>query len=309
MRKNLRHHTLLQCLIISSIALIFNACIQAADFKSIKGKFSSIDTTPGIRYLIEDTLEIPTGTHINLPPGTVFLFADEKPLNIRGSLTANGTDSAPVVFSSVNDSVYNKNAEGQATLFSWAGIWVGGGSESVILRNTIIRFADRPFVSQSASIRLENVKFTNTNLDTIFINDQVFSPIRNHVFYFPPPQPPPPKKTDTGQSMPPPDDHQVTNDKPWWKTLKVRLAVGGTGGLALCSGAGFLIHSAIKNNEAEKKWEESELARQHHSEQWGPLGRASNEAREASKKSFQTGVITSIIGVVFMSGFGLTFVF
>lgn len=308
MRKKLKNCTLLRCVVVSaSVLWIFIACIQANDLKSIKGKISTIDTTPGMRYLIEDTLEIPAGTHVDFPPGTVFLFADEKPLNINGSLTAQGTDSAPVVFSSVNDSLYSKNPESQASPYSWAGIRVGGGSDSVLLRNTIIRYADTPFASRSAYIRLEYVKFISTGLNKFVLQDQEHQVTMGQVFCFPPPQPPPPKKTDTGQSMPPPDDHQVTNEKPWWKTFKVRLALGGTGGLALCGGAGFLIHSAIKDNEAKKHYGEYEHAAS--SEQWRSSYDAYKEDYNASKKSFQTGVITSIIGVVFMSGFGLTFVF
>lgn len=74
---------------------------------------------------VHDITTVAKGAHLIIQPGTTIAFSEYAGLQIRGSLTAKGTQALPISFISDELNESNKN---------WSGIFLEQGSSSEITR-------------------------------------------------------------------------------------------------------------------------------------------------------------------------------
>lgn len=145
--------------ILSVVHLLTVCSLSAhADWHNpISGDISSKVIEANQQYSVRDSIIIPSKTHVELPPGTVFLFSDGAQFHIHGSLSVLGTRSAPVVFTSAHDPAYTSAPTEKPTPFSWEGIRISESSDSVTIRNASIQYARSPLEAYGAGISLHSV--------------------------------------------------------------------------------------------------------------------------------------------------------
>ncbi len=95
---------------------------------------SSRKLTRGSTYRVSGNVTIASGATLTIPAGTILKFDQgvQMTVNSGGTLLANGTRAAPVIFTSMRDDEYggDTNGDGDATLpqpGDWATIKVAGG--------------------------------------------------------------------------------------------------------------------------------------------------------------------------------------
>ncbi len=100
----------------------------------LKGTISKSQTLrPGGVYEVTDNLVIASGATLTIPAGTILKFAAGKQFTVNsgGTLNANGTRAAPIVFTSIKDDEHggDTNGDGDKTApvgGDWYGLWVYG---------------------------------------------------------------------------------------------------------------------------------------------------------------------------------------
>jgi hypothetical protein len=134
---------------------------------------SSAFNDSGTVYIVEDNITIPFGVTLVLNAGTVLLFEPFTGLLIEGKLLSNGTESAPVVFTSINDTVYSKNTETAAAPFDWNGITVAAESQGTVFNNAQIWYSVYGIKSQTPNVRLSGCRFYLNGQFNFTIKDQI----------------------------------------------------------------------------------------------------------------------------------------
>lgn len=127
----------------------------------------------GNPFIVEQDIIIPEGKKVVINPGCVFLFKPFTGLSVHGHLVIDGTQEAPVMFTSLNDGEFNAQSEQLANPFDWNGILVSRESGTVILQNFSLRFSVYGIKSQNPNIQIENGLFRQNGQFHFTINDKI----------------------------------------------------------------------------------------------------------------------------------------
>ena len=104
---------------------------------------SSTMVNQAIPWVIGTTLDVPEGETLGIMPGTIVKGgSDPGMLTVEGSLSAEGTASSPIVFTSVNDSaVGGTTGSGSPAVGDWQGIEIGTANDNVTISNVVFKYA------------------------------------------------------------------------------------------------------------------------------------------------------------------------
>ncbi|NPU93022.1 MAG: hypothetical protein HPY82_14030 [Gammaproteobacteria bacterium] len=105
-------------------------------------------------YLVINNLYVSAGKTLTIPQGVVLKFVNGSMLEVSGSLNVSGTATAPVVFSSAEESPIRG---------SWKGISVisGGGAQTISLNHARIEWADVGIKTTAINLFLSNTEIRN----------------------------------------------------------------------------------------------------------------------------------------------------
>lgn len=117
-------------LVVGLMACWFTAANARTD---VSGNVSGAWTSEGNPYVVIGNINVPPGQTLTLFEGVAVLFEPGRLLTVSGALTALGTPTDPVTFTTTNDPNDNP-APGD-----WGGVFVQGGS-LVRLDNTYMRY-------------------------------------------------------------------------------------------------------------------------------------------------------------------------
>jgi hypothetical protein len=156
--------------------------IQSANLSGdISGLQLNDTSTP---YIIEQDIFIPEGKSVVLKEGVVFLFSPFTGFQVNGSLSIEGSESKPVVFSSISDSEYTNKVSQPAAPFDWNGIIISAKSKNIEMSNFTLRFSVYGIKSQNPDITIRNGLFSQNGQFHFTINDKIESVIENASFSY-----------------------------------------------------------------------------------------------------------------------------
>ncbi len=127
----------------------------------------------GSPYIVSKDIFISGDEETVIKAGTVLLFNSFTGLTIFGNLFVEGTNDQQVIFTSINDSLYNKNADTPPETFDWNGISVENSADNVKLRNFSISYSVYGIKCQKKNIILVNGIFKNNGQFNFTIDNKI----------------------------------------------------------------------------------------------------------------------------------------
>jgi hypothetical protein len=110
-------------------------------------------------YIIDKDIVVPAGQQLTIQPGTALLFSPYTGITVFGSLKVNGTQDRPVLFSSVKDTIFNKNKEDAPAPFDWNGITIDEQAGDIHLKCARISYSTYGIKCQYPGIVIEQSIF------------------------------------------------------------------------------------------------------------------------------------------------------
>lgn len=270
--------------------LILAVCAAAACAQTpINGNAGGMTLdSSGSPFVVEKELTVPRGKTLTVKEGCVLLFKQFAGLTIKGNCFVNGTPAHPVVFTSINDSVYNKTSTQESNPFDWNGITVTGESSDVLFKYVNVRYSTFGIKSQNPDMMILQGLFAQNGQFHFTVNDKIQTIAENQPFSYNenrkiPEQPAPAAKAPLSRQR---------------KILRFGLLGAGA--------AGAITGIILSANAASKYSHWKDI-----SSQTNPLPPPGEyeKRRDAFHGALTGAIITDIIGVLGLAGFGLTFVF
>ncbi len=155
------------------------------------GTYSSniiLDITE-LPYMIRGDLTVASGAVLTIQPGVLLKFDSNSDFNVRGGLTASGTATNHIVFTSFRDDSRGGDTNGDGATAgspgSWGGIWFGATTDdnNAILRHCEIYFSGKggygnnnsPLVLDArANPILENVILADNSINGIWLETRTY---------------------------------------------------------------------------------------------------------------------------------------
>ena len=129
----------------------FSAVPDAADGNTIEGNDRAIIEIQGnelkrnlelhpdhVYYLVAGTATVASGAILNLKPGVIWKSSNSSQFNVRGALTAIGTEAEPITFTSYRDDSVGGDTDGGGASSGVAGDWY-----RLDFNNTVVSFLTR----------------------------------------------------------------------------------------------------------------------------------------------------------------------
>jgi len=289
----------------SLIVIVLSLCVQAETH--ITGDITGMTfESGGNPYIVEQDILIPAGNKAVIKNGCVFLFKPFTGLTVHGHLVVDGTQEAPVIFSSINDGDFNTTSEQLPNPFDWNGVLISRESGTVTFKNFALRFSVYGIKSQNTNIVIENGLFRQNGQFHFTINDKIQFVQDNIPYSYD-------GAGDFDGKSPVNKPAGTSNNgkqKPSTKRLVVRYGSLGIGGI--CTIGSIVYGLECKKNVSNITAIDirSELPEIKKSED---LLKPLRIQRDVEKNNFNTNqtiaIATGVLAALGYIGFGLTFVF
>lgn len=112
-------------------------------------------------YIVESDLVVQRGKKTIIPAGIIFLFKPFTGINVSGTLRVEGgTDGKEIIFTTINDTIYNYNDTSEVKIkpnpFDWNGIRILSTAAGVYLENFILSYSVYGIQSETDDISVVN---------------------------------------------------------------------------------------------------------------------------------------------------------
>lgn len=240
----------------------------------------------GNPFIVEKDITVPKGKSFTIKEGCALLFKPFTGLIIQGNCSANGTKEHPVIFTSINDSIYNKTSTQPANAFDWNGITVAKGSGNAAFNFIDVRFSVYGIKSQNPDILILQSTFKQNGQFHFTINEKIQTVQDNQPFSYNEN-----RQTKTKSPVKPERSHGFRI---------VRYSLLGVG--AAGSIAGIIMSINASSNYSNWKHIEQET---------NPLPPPGEYEKRRDKfhSAFTGALILDILGGLSLGGFGVTFLF
>ena len=239
-------------------------------------------------FVVEKDITVPKNKTLTVNEGCLLIFKPFAGLEIKGNCSVNGTKEHPVIFTSINDSIFNKTGAQPASAFDWNGITVAKGSGNVVFNSVEVRFSVYGIKSQNPKIIISNGIFRQNGQFHFTINNKIQAVQDELPFSY--------NATPQGQTAAP------TTAKPERsRNFKIlRYSLLGVG--AASSIAGIIM--SINASSVYSDWK-------HIEQETNPLPPPGEYERRHDKYSsaFTGALIFDVLGGLGLAGFGVTFMF
>lgn len=272
---------------IKTVIMLLTAASITAAQTSISGRMGDMTLdSAGNPYIVEKDITVPRGKTLTVKEGSVLIFKQFTGLIIQGSCRVNGTESHPVVFTSINDAAYNKTASQEAASFDWNGITVDKKSGQVEFNHAEVRFSVFGIKSQNSKIIIRKSIFSQNGQFHFTINDKIQGVQDNQAFSF-----------NDRESV---QTEASAGGGNLQKRKIIRYSLLGAG--AACTIAGIIM--SAKAASAYSDWSDLE-------QQTTPLPQPGEyeKRRDKYNSAFTGALILDILGGLGLAGFGVTFFF
>lgn len=214
-------------LLFSAVSFSFTPLKNLADTTTL-----SADKSP---YIIEENLTVKEGQMLKIEEGCVLLFNPFCGLIVDGTIRIEGSLKKPVVFTTVNDTLYNDTVSTLPNPFDWNGILIGAKAKHISLSNFQLTYSVYGIKSMKEEFTINNGTFNHNGQFHVIVNEAI-KPAIDGVPYNYGVEP-----ADTSKAGIKPSQSTVTYKKP------ARLAVSGL--ISLAAGGvstGLFIYSRNK---------------------------------------------------------------
>jgi hypothetical protein len=248
----------------------FSATAQTTISGDISGQIFKPSGNP---FVITENLFISNNKKTVIKDGCVFLFKPFTGVVVYGALEVEGLPESPVIFTSVNDSLFNKISNQSPEPFDWNGIIIEKSAEAVKMSNFLISYSVFGIKAKSENVIFSKGLFRQNGQFNFTINDKIIDLVSNVPFDY----------NSTGNLA-----KSFRSINKWAKPVGISSIAAGT----LFSGTmGYFIYYAF---DQDKKYDNSKQKDDIHS--------YAGEIDKAVKYSIITGVIG---GVLVSTGTGL----
>lgn len=140
----------------------------------LSGSLGGMILTPeGNPYLVREDIVIPSGKKTTIREGCIILFQPYTGIIVNGSLVVEGTAVNPVVFTSVNDTVYGTQKGKNPEPFDWNGILLEQRARNVRLSHFILTYSVYGIKSQIDDVIILQGIFANNGQYHFTIRDVI----------------------------------------------------------------------------------------------------------------------------------------
>ncbi len=136
-------------------------------------------------YIVEKDIIVPKGTSVSIPEGIVFLFHPFTGFQVSGRVAVQGSDTKMVIFTSLNDNIFNTRAEQLPNPFDWNGIFVSKDAEGAFLNNFALKYSVYGIKSQCQNIIIQNAVFQQNGQFNFTVNEQIKLVVEGMPFSYP----------------------------------------------------------------------------------------------------------------------------
>ena len=244
----------------------------------------TFDST-GNPFVVEKEITVPKGKTLTIREGCVLLFKQFTGLTVQGNCSVDGTREHPVVFTSINDAMFNKTTVQEAGAFDWNGVTVEKKSGSVVFNYVDLRFSVYGIKSQNPAIIIRQSVFNQNGQFHFTINEKIQSVQDNQPYSY----------NNSLQTK-----TSATSAAEKSKSFKViRYSLLGVGSAASIGG----IIMSIKAASAYSDWKKIEEV--------PPLPQPGQyeDLQNKYNNAFTAALILDILGGLGLAGFGVTFAF
>lgn len=247
----------------------------------------------GNPFIVEQDIMIPEGKKVVINSGCVFLFKPFTGLSVHGHLVVEGTQEAPVMFTSINDGEFNAQSEQLANPFDWNGILVSRESGTVIIQNFSLRFSVYGIKSQNLNIQIENGLFRQNGQFHFTINDKIQF-VQDNIPY---------SYSGSGDAVTgkPVKNLSSTTNKQAKKSSSTSIKIFrySSLGIGVIGTASSAIFGAL-SMDSYSRWSDTTDASY-------SINYKKNEER--FKSNLAASIVTGVIGILGLTGFGISFAF
>lgn len=244
----------------------------------------------GNPFIVEKDIVVPKGKSLTIKEGCALLFKQFTGLTIQGTCTVNGTQEHPVVFTSINDAMFNKTTAQEAGAFDWNGITVGKKTGSVLFNCIDVRFSVYGIKSQNPGIIIRQSTFNHNGQFHFTLNEKIQSVQDNQPYSY--------NDSPQAQTTAPAKTAESSMSSKNFKIVRYSLlGVGAAGSIA---GIVFSINAA----SAYGDWKDIEKE----TNPLPPVGEY-EKRRDKYHSSLVSALIFDILGGLGLAGFGVTFAF
>ena len=282
---------------LKKIAVLFAVACSALSFSEthITADLTTMTFFPeGNPFIVEKDISIPEGSSVVVKSGCIFLFKEFTGISVRGKLAVEGTREQPVVFSSINDSAFHLKTGQLPNPFDWNGIFISRDAGAVSLKYFELRFSVFGIKTQKPDIIIDNGLFRQNGQFHFTVNNKIqFVQDKIPYSYDGPaekisPVKPPKPSPQAGIEKP-----KTSNAKKIIRYTSLGLViVGGVAGIAFGVKANDILHE-WREKENDPSWDVEEY----------------NKYKKYYNLNLGFAVAGGVIGVIGLTGFGLTFAF
>ncbi|MBD3393859.1 MAG: hypothetical protein GF418_17140 [Chitinivibrionales bacterium] len=130
------------------------AAPAAMPYDTLAGDLPNVVVASDQPYLVAGDIYVPTGKSVTIEPGAVLLFVNFTGLQIQGRLVAKGTGDNPVVFTSENDTEYNRHESPDPAPYDWNGVYIHKDAIGTEMEHCIVQYSVDGLVSETRFVRL-----------------------------------------------------------------------------------------------------------------------------------------------------------
>jgi hypothetical protein len=178
---------------ISSIVPFFTSlltiCLSAVTTigqTNISGDLSKFKLDPSNNpFIVEADIEVPAEKSVIIGAGCIFLFKMYTGFTIKGALSVEGTAKLPVIFTSINDTAFNKKTTQDPDPFDWNGMIIDQTSSSVVMKNFKLSYSVNGLKSQKKDVIIQSGVFSSNGQFNFTIFEKIIDVQDNRPFTFP----------------------------------------------------------------------------------------------------------------------------
>ena len=248
----------------------------------------TLDST-GNPFIVEKDITVPKGKSLTIKEGCALLFKQFSGLLIQGTCTVNGTQEHPVIFTSINDAMYNKTTAQEAGTFDWNGITVAKKSGPAVFNHIDVRYSVYGIKSQNPGIVIRQAIFNHNGQFHFTINEKIQSVQDNQAYSY-----------NDSPNAATAEPVKEISAAPSHKLKIIRYSLLGVGAAGTIAG----IITTINAISAYGDWKDIEKE----TDPLPPVGEY-EKRQDKFTSARNMALIFDILGGLGLAGFGVTFAF